>query len=79
MQFILEASADRHHKNLPTSNKVAVIIPDKYSDACFHNIVLAEHCTSNKQLQYCCINSMHAVYIPLHYVLLFLCGDTGWH
>ena len=48
MRLILEAGADWYYKNLPTSNKVAVIIPDEYGDASFCNIVFAEHCTPNK-------------------------------
>ena len=79
MRLILKASANWRCKNLPISNKVAVIIPDKYSDASFRNIVLIEHCVPNKQPRYCCINLTHTAYIPLHYVLLFPRGNTGWH
>ena len=61
------------------SNKVAVIILDKYGNASFHNIMLAERYAPNKQPQYCRINLTHAAYMPLHYVLLFPRGNTGWH
>lgn len=50
MRLILEAGADRRRENLLTSNKVAVIIPDEYSDASFRDIVLAERRVSNEQL-----------------------------
>jgi len=79
MRLILEASTDRRYKNLPISNKVAVIIPDKYSNASFRDIMLAERYTPNKRPRYCRINPTHAVYIPLHYILLFPRGNTGWH
>ena len=79
MRLILEAGANCHHKNLPTSNKVAVIILDKYSNASFRDIILAERYTPNKQPRYCRINLTYAAYMPLHYVLLFPRGNTGWH
>ena len=50
MRLILEASTNYYHKNLLISNKVAIIILNKYSNANFRNIVLAEHYVPNKQL-----------------------------
>ena len=79
MRLILEAGADRRRENLPTSNEVAVIIPDEYGDASFRNIILAEYYAPNKQPRYCRINSTHATYMPLHYVLLFPHSNTSWH
>jgi hypothetical protein len=40
MRFILEASTNRRYKNLLISNKVAVIILDKYSNTSFYDIIL---------------------------------------
>jgi len=48
MRLILKASANRRYKNLPISNKVAVIIPDEYGNASFCDIILAERYTPNK-------------------------------
>jgi len=79
MRLILEASANCCCKNLLISNKVAVIIPDEYGNTTFRNIVLIKRYTPNKQPQYCCINSTHAAYMPLHYILLFPYNNTGWH
>jgi hypothetical protein len=79
MRLILEASTNCRRENLLISNKVAVIIPNEYSNASFRDIVLAEHYAPNKQPRYCRINSTYAAYMPLHYVLLFPRGDTGWH
>ena len=56
MRLILETSINCRHKNLPTSNEVAVIILDEYSDASFRDIVLAERYAPNKQPWYCYIN-----------------------
>jgi len=77
MRLILEASANRRHKNLLISNKVAVIILNKYSNASFRDIVLTERYTPNKRPRYCRINPTHAAYMPLYYILLFPYGDTG--
>jgi len=79
MQLILEARTNRHYKNLLISNKVAVIILDKYGNASFYNIILIERSTPNKQPRYYRINLTHAIYMPLHYVLLFPRGNTSWH
>ena len=48
MRLILEAGANYRRKNLLISNKVAVIILDKYGNASFRNIMLTEHYTPNK-------------------------------
>ena len=77
MRLILEASANRRRENLPISNEVAVIILDKYSNTYFRNIILIERYTPNKQPRYYHINLAHTAYIPLHYVLLFPCGNTS--
>ena len=77
MRLILEASANWRRENLPISNKVAVIIPDEYSNASFRDIVLAERYAPNKRPRYYRINPTHAAYMPLHYVLLFPCGNTS--
>ena len=77
MRLILEASTNWHCENLLISNKVAIIILDEYSNASFRNIMLTERGTPNKPLQYCYINLAHAIYIPLHYILLFPYSNTG--
>ena len=77
MQLILEAGTNRRYKNLLTSDKVAVIIPDEYGNASICDIMLVERYTFNKQPRYCRINLTHTVYIPLHHVLLFPYGNTS--
>ena len=79
MQLILEAGANCRRENLLTSDKVAIIIPDKYGNASFRNIMLIERYTPNKQPRYYYINPTHTAYIPLYYVLLFPYSNTSWH
>ena len=43
MRLVLEQGADHCCKNLPTSDKVAVIILDKYSNLSCYNIILVEY------------------------------------
>ena len=77
MRLILEAGANCCRKNLLISNKVAVIILDEYGNTSFYNIMLIKRYAPNKQPRYSRINLAHAVYMPLYYVLLFPCGNTG--
>ena len=79
MRLILEVNTNCRCKNLLINNKVAVIILDKYIDASFCDIILAERCAPNKQLQYYYINLIYTAYMPLYYILLFPHGDTGWY
>ena len=78
LHLVMETGADRRRENLPTSDAVAVIIPDKYREAGFRDIVLAKR-TVNGHDNFSIINPNHASYMPLHYVLLFPQGDFGWH
>ena len=48
MRLILETSINYRHKNLLISNKVAIIILDKYSDASFCDIIFIKYCMPNK-------------------------------
>jgi hypothetical protein len=77
MRLILEAGANQRCKNLLISNEVAVIIPDKYSNASFRDIILIERYTPNKRPRYYRINLIHTIYIPLYYVLLFPYSNTS--
>ena len=80
MRLVLEESADRRRENLPTSDKVAVIIPDENGDPSFRDIVLAERGGRPADQPRCRrIHATHPAYMPLHYVLLFPRGDPGWH
>ena len=70
---MLEAGADRRHHNLPTSDEVALIITAEYREPCFHDIILT-YCDGTGLFH---IDSNHATYMLLHYVLFFLHGKAG--
>ena len=78
LRLIVETGADRRRENLPTSNEIALIIPDEYGEAGFRDIVLAKRNGSDNNT-FSIINPNHASYMALHYVLLFPHGDLGWH
>jgi len=43
MRLLLKEGANYYYKNLPTSNKVTIIILDKYSNLSYYNIILVEY------------------------------------
>jgi len=77
-QLIIESGADRPRCNLPTSNEVAMIIGDEYAESGFRDIILASRSNDN-QPHFSTINGNHASYMPLHYVLSFPKGESGYH
>jgi hypothetical protein len=79
IRLVIQTSADRQRENLPTSNEVAVILSDEFEGALKRDIILA--CRNRNGQDTCLtrINVTHALYMPLHYVLLFPCGDYRWH
>jgi ribosomal 50S subunit-associated protein YjgA (DUF615 family) len=77
MRLIIELSANCRYKNLLTSNKVIAIILDEYIDASRRDLVLIVREASRERLQIRTVNVIHAIYMPLHYVLLFLYGDPS--
>jgi len=79
LQLTLKTGPDRRRENLPTSDKLAVIIPDAAANAPVREIVLAARGGREAESCYQRISSAHAAYMPLHYVLLFPKGDPGWH
>src|SRR5438876_6104107 len=75
MCLMLEAGANHHHHNLPTSDEVALIIVDEYGEPCSCDIILTYHDSTSLFR----IDPNHAAYMLLHYVLFFLHGEAGWH
>jgi hypothetical protein len=78
MKMELIAGSDRRTENLSTADEVAAIIPNEHSDAGFRDIriYLRESPTVDS---YTTISQAHALYMPLHYALLFPNGDLGWN
>ena len=80
LRLILERGADRRRENLPTANEVAIILPEEYGSRGFRDIVLARRVNGEDvRNSFTLINPNHALYLPLHYVLLFPYGEHGWH
>ncbi|KAG5561407.1 hypothetical protein RHGRI_004441 [Rhododendron griersonianum] len=69
------AAKDRRRFNLPTTDEVAIVIPEDGSESSgMRDIIL--HLEGNNGLMQ--INECHPAYLPLHYVLLFPRGELGW-
>jgi hypothetical protein len=79
MRLVIESGANYHRENLPTSNEVTALILDEYTDASRHDLVLTVREAGRERPQMRIVNVIHATYMPLHYVLLFLYGDPGWY
>jgi hypothetical protein len=77
MHLIMESGTNRRHENLPTSNEVTAIILDKYMDASRRNLVLTVREAGRERPQIHTVNITYAIYMPLHYVLLFPYSDPG--
>ena len=75
--MVVEQGADRRRENLPTSDKVAVIIPDKFAGGSRRDIVLAVRDPARNGPYLIRVYVTYAVYMPLYYVLLFPYGDYG--
>jgi hypothetical protein len=67
---------DRRAENLPTSNEVAAIIPDLSTE---NNIRDIRIYLKQQPGRFTRISQNHALYMPLHYVLMFPKGDLGWN
>jgi hypothetical protein len=73
---------DHYCENLPTASKVAAIILDIGPDwhQCTFRDMILQLCSANPgTLGLECVDPSHAAYLPLHYMLLFLYSDQGWH
>lgn len=69
------SAKDRRRFNLPTTDEVAIVIPEDGSESSgMRDIIL--HLEGNNGLMR--INECHPAYLPLHYVLLFPRGELGW-
>jgi hypothetical protein len=79
MRLILQLGADRRRENLPTTTKLAGILPDEFTDESRRDILLAVREPDRNGSQLHRIAITHAAYMPLYYVLLFLYGEYGWH
>ena len=80
LSLIVETGADLRRENLPTANEIAIILPEEYGSKGFRDLVLAQRSNGEAISNgFSTINPNHALYLPLHYVLLFPYGEPGWH
>jgi len=80
LSLIVETGADLRRENLPTANEIAMILPEEYGSKGFRDLVLAQRSNGEAISNgFSTINPNHALYLPLHYVLLFPYGEPGWH
>ena len=80
LSLMAETAADMRRENLPTANEVAMLLPEEYGSGGFRDIVLAQRVNSEvPDNGLTIINSNHASYLPLRYVLLFPYGEPEWH
>ena len=80
MRLVLQQGDDQRRYNLPSVSEVAAVIPAR-SDAeqqqrksDYREVVLQMRGGGLSFISQC-----HPMYTPLHYVLLFPRGETGWH
>jgi hypothetical protein len=74
IHIVADPSTDSQRYNVPSADKIAVIVPGNGSQAVNpRNIILHSR---GGDLQF--IHDHHPTYAPLHYVLLFPFGTPGW-
>ena len=77
MELVAEGAYHSRRINLPTSDKIAAIIPEESGEYKSRDIILAGRDKNSKMTQLTRIPATHTIYIPSHYVLLFPYGDYG--
>ncbi|PMD18327.1 hypothetical protein NA56DRAFT_251299 [Hyaloscypha hepaticicola] len=71
IRLVMESGADHRRENLPISNKLADILPNKFADGSNRDVLLAVRDPGRNGPQFHRVPVTHAAYMPLHYVLLF--------
>ncbi|KAJ3751878.1 hypothetical protein EV360DRAFT_10055, partial [Lentinula raphanica] len=69
---------DPRRYNLPTSDEVGMILPGDAAPHDSRDILLRKRVESSDPVLIR-VSDRHAAYAPLHYVLLFPYGESGWH
>ncbi|PIA37121.1 hypothetical protein AQUCO_03100103v1, partial [Aquilegia coerulea] len=67
-------TTDPRRYNLPTSEDIAVIIPGDETEPTSKRDIIPHLKNNNLER----ISECHPLYLPSHYILLFLTGDLGW-
>ncbi|KAJ5865150.1 uncharacterized protein N7529_007066 [Penicillium soppii] len=81
LRIILQGKVDPRTHNLPARTEVAAFIPNAPPDfghRTYRDMVLTLRAPGTNRSALRRVDPSHAAYLPLHYVLLFPHGDTGW-
>ena len=91
MRLVLEGGTDKRRANLLTTDEMDIFLSDEIAEPGERDVVLAVRdqlvdpdvitnelgpANRNGLIR---VQSTHAAYLPLHYVMLFVSGQTGWH
>ena len=76
-ELVIERGADKRRENLLTVDKMAIIIPDTWNKSSVRDIILGIKDPEGLSARRGSIDASHALYMPLHYVLLFPRGELG--
>ena len=74
LRIVTDPSTDVRRYNAPSANEIAIVIPGDGSHAVQPRDIVLENRGGNLQF----MHDHHPDYVPLHYVLLFPYGTTGW-
>jgi hypothetical protein len=75
LRLLNDRRTDLRRYNAPTVDEVgALMVGGDVDEANAHDIVIR---STNGYFQ--CVSPLHSAYAPLHYVLLFPDGRSGWH
>ncbi len=80
LNLITEKGVDRYRENLPTANKIALLIFKEDSQVPGRDLVLilkVDRPAVDQNLYLQNIYFTHPLYMPLYYVFIFFWGDFG--
>lgn len=78
-RLIVEPHTDRRRYNLPTTDEVAIVIPDGANRNSRDVILFARNGDGTLSQRFEYIPRNHPAYLPLHYVLFYPFGNPGYH
>ena len=77
MHLVFQSGADRRQENLLISTELAGILLDEFTEESRRDVLLAVREPGRHGPQLYRVPVTHAVYMPLHYVLLFPYSEYG--
>ena len=76
--LIMKTNSNKRRYNFFTINEMTVIISNKWKIVCERDIMFTERFNNFKNLRMRWINQNHAIYMSLHYVLLFVHDELNF-